>query len=104
MEREIFCDYWQPSARATAASCTVRAEGSRVKYFLGTLETMLRERPPLGCRRSEDVRGATTIAHTPITIGDPQWTWLAGAVQIAQFVTITPKPTPGGPESVEESR
>jgi len=51
---EAFAGYCRLAARTTARSCTVKSPGSRVKYFLGTLDRMLHERPPLERRASEE--------------------------------------------------
>jgi hypothetical protein len=54
MEEEAFAGYCRLAAKTVARSCTVKSPGSRVKYFLGTLDRMLRERPPLERRLSEE--------------------------------------------------
>ncbi len=51
---EGFAGYCRLAARTAARSCTVKSPGSRVKYFLGTLDRMLHERPPLERRASEE--------------------------------------------------
>ena len=51
---EAFAGYCQLAARTTASSSSVKCPGSRVKYFLGTLERSPQERPPLDRRPSED--------------------------------------------------
>jgi hypothetical protein len=51
---EEFAGYCRLAATTTARSCTVKSPGSRVKYFLGTLDRMLHERPPLERRPSEE--------------------------------------------------
>jgi hypothetical protein len=54
MGEEAFAGYCRLAANTAASSCTVKSPGSRVKYFLGTLDTMLHERPPLERRPSEE--------------------------------------------------
>ncbi len=56
----------------------MKSPGSRVKYFLGTLDRMLHERPPLDRRASEEVR-TTSAVPMPISIVDRWWELLAGA-------------------------
>jgi hypothetical protein len=51
---EAFAGYCELAARTTAKSVSVKSPGSRVKYFLGTLDRMLQERPPLDRRPSEE--------------------------------------------------
>jgi hypothetical protein len=52
--QEAFAGYCQLAARTTASSSSVRCPGSRVKCFLGTLDRMLQEWPPLDRRLSLD--------------------------------------------------
>jgi hypothetical protein len=61
MGEEAFAGYCRLAANTTASSCTVKSHGRRIKYFLGTLNRRLHERPPLErrpCEEADDYLGS----------------------------------------------